>query len=1650
MNKLKHILMALAALLCLQQSAHAQNYPNANWLKNNTGNGGSDAGNAVAYDASGNMYVAGYFQGEFNPDNTNATTTWNLTSKGNNDMYLAKYNSNGSIIWAFGMGGTGNEQFTSISVDGSGNIYVAGYVSSTAAWDADPSSNTNNVNATAGVNDIFVAKYDGTLTPSSTSFYKWAFVIGGTNNDLINGIAVDGSGNVYVAGYTQSGTNWDANPSSNVNNVATSANADMFIAKYDGTLTPSNTSFYKWAFTMGGSIVDQLNSIALDGSGNLYVAGYTSSSTSWDADPSSNTNNLAASAGNSDIFIAKYDGTLTPSNTSFYKWAFVTGGNSTDLLLGVSVDGSGNVYVAGYTSSTTNWDADPSSNTNNVASSAGNDIFIAKYDGTLTPSNTSFYKWAFVMGGNSTDQLQGVSVDGSGNVYVAGYTMSTFTWDADPSSNTNNMLASSGSSDMFIAKYDGTLTPSNTSFYKWAFTMGNTSADQLNAITVDGSGNIYVAGITGSGSWDADPSSNTNNINASNGNQDIVAMIYNGTVAPSSTSFYKAAVWAGNGPTTPAATTTTTDAAGNVYTAGYFNATITLGTTSLRSNGVQDIYLAKYNSAGSLLWAFSMGGTGSDQLTGITVDGSGNVYIAGYTNSTSWDADPSSNTNAVASSAGGNDMFIAKYDGTLTPSNTSFYKWAFLMGGGNADAPQGISLDNSGNVYIAGYTTSNVSWDADPSSNTNNVLASNINGDMFIAKYDGSLTPSNTSFYKWATVIGGSGTDQLQGINVDGSGNVYVAGYTGSTTSWDADPSSNTNAIASSAGGNDMFIAKYDGSLSPSNTSFYKWAFTMGGSIADQLNSIALDGSGNVYVGGYTASTFNWDANPSSNTNNVASTGSYDMFIAKYDGTLTPSNTSFYKWAFAMGSSGANDVVTGIATDGSGNVYIGGYTASTGSWDADPSSNTNNVASVGNIDIFMAKYDGSLTPTNTSFYKWAAIIGSTGIDQLNCISANGKTIVAGGQFTASNQDFQPGSNTKTLSSAQNGLAQSQFLGKYIDGITWTGGTSTAWATGSNWVGSAAPTTTDYAYIPASGVTNEPAVSSNTTIGGLIVDAGRTVTINSSVALSVTGDVTNNGTISSTGKLALTGSSAQYLGGTGSYSNLELNNSTGATNAGTINLTDTYTPTSGVLTTGGNLVLKSTSGGTGRIATGATSGGYISGNVTIERYLPGKRAYRFFSHPFNAAIALSQLTDNIDITGSGGSTNGFTTTNTNNASSYWYDVTAGDNTTGGNNPGWTAFTNTNGAGANAWSQYGAARILVRGTKGQGLTSAGYTPGAATIDMSGVPNQGDVTISLTKGSGTSFVLVGNPFPSQVNMDAVSTSNVGSAFYIWDATQGTKGGYTSYTFGSSSFNLPSCGAFVTTLSANGSIVFEEADKTSGTSGTMFKTTAPANTVQLRLEDSTTFWDRLLLRFDDNAMATVDYPDAAKLYNPDMSFYTWSKDDSMLSIDVRPYVDGEIIPLGLYSTLKKNFRIIAADFDMPLGTKLFLHDKFLNTTEEITGAGYEYWFSVDANPASWGDNRFELNTQGKPVNDIATVSNTKLKVKLVPNPATDNVTVYTEGNNGKQVLVTITNMMGTKVAEHYTTGNTTISLSNMAAGIYIVNISCGSETITQKLIKQ
>jgi hypothetical protein len=494
------------------------------------------------------------------------------------------------------------------------------------------------------------------------------------------------------------------------------------------------------------------------------------------------------------------------------------------------------------------------------------------------------------------------------------------------------------------------------------------------------------------------------------------------------------------------------------------------------------------------------------------------------------------------------------------------------------------------------------------------------------------------------------------------------------------------------------------------------------------------------------------------------------------------------------------------------------------------------------------------------------------------------------------------------------------------------------------------------------------------------------------------------------------------------------------------VTGTLSLTGGTLSTNNNLTLASTASGTARIDA-LTGGATISGNITAQKYLPGgRRAYRFLAHPFTTSIGLSSLTNSIDITGSGGSTNGFTNTASNNPSAFWYNEATG-NGSSTNDIGWTAFTNTNGVGSNAWKQYGGALILFRGAKGEGLTGNTYTPSAATISFNGTVNTGNQTITLTKGANTAYSFIGNPYPSQVDLAAtVRGSNVGANFWVWDANQGTKGGYTSVPF-SSSYILPAYSSIIVTTSANtnNTIQFTEACKSNGSAVNLFRSNvanAFTTSLQLRLQTDSIFWDRLLIGLNDKASSSYDRIDAEKLMNSDVNFYSLSSDGKSLSIDARDAAHADTIALGLQTTVARNFTIQVSNLSLPQGTSMYLYDAYLNTTTLLSD-GVTYAFATNADAASKGEGRFQLIQRKQPV--LIPVATT-MGVKVMPNPATEKF-VFTLGNNEiMNGVINLTNQQGQAVKSIavVNTTNATVTVNDLSKGTYYVTYIGGSNKVT------
>ena len=624
---------------------------------------------------------------------------------------------------------------------------------------------------------------------------------------------------------------------------------------------------------------------------------------------------------------------------------------------------------------------------------------------------------------------------------------------------------------------------------------------------------------------------------------------------------------------------------------------------------------------------------------------------------------------------------------------------------------------------------------------------------------------------------------------------------------------------------------------------------------------------------------------------------------------------------------------------------------------------------------------------------------------------------------------------------------------------WTGTSSTDWNTTTNWACGTIPVISDNITI-ASGTPFAPDLSTGTAYANNVSITGAIITLESGSQLDIAGNLINNGTINGSGVVYLDGSAAQSLTGNGVISNVTVNNTAGVTigTSDTVGVTGALLLNSGTLTTNGRLTLVSNADGNGYI--GTITGGSISGNVVMQQYIPGgKRAYRFWAHPFNGEVALSQMENYIDITGVGGALNGFTTTTSNAPSAYWYNPLY-SNSASGSDPGWRAYTSTSGTpDSNMLHRYQGMRLFIRGAKGEGLTGATYTADPVTIRMWGTVNTGTQTVTMTKGTGANmdYNLLGNPYPAVtdigtvINNASVGGLVTGGAFYVWDPYVGTSGQFMTQAIGTP-YYLGANESFEVRTTADGNVLsFAESNKGTAVSAALMRN-ATADNVALNIYDDTYhLWDVLTVNFNGNATDNDDSKyDGEKPPSPaSLNFYSLSADNRKLSLDARPFVAGKTIPLGITSSYAQDFIIKADHLPAAHNGDIFLHDKYLQTYTPLQ-QGTEYKFTITKDAASQGDNRFELRMDPSGVAQNAS----NLDVQMVPNPTNGEVTISYTAPEKETTSVRVINAEGitliSKELGMQQSGNVKIDLDKLASGIYIVELTSGSQKVIHRLIKE
>jgi len=281
---MKNSYFTLFVFLISAQILSAQSVPRLEWVSQ-MGGTGYNSGEDIYVDAVGNIYTTGLFWGtvDFDP----GPGTFNLTSAGTSDIFITKQDPSGLLIWAVRMGGTGNDEGFSITVDLAGNVLTTGHFRNTVDFDPGPGV----FNLSAGFYDSFISKLD------AFGNFVWAIKFGEATNDE-NGysIAVDAAGNVYSTGSYSNTVDFD--PGVGVFNLTSACNG-IYVSK----LSP--TGDFVWAKSLGGPGCGEAgNSILVDASGEVYITGLFQGTA--DFDPDAGTFNLT-SAGGFDIYICKLD-----------------------------------------------------------------------------------------------------------------------------------------------------------------------------------------------------------------------------------------------------------------------------------------------------------------------------------------------------------------------------------------------------------------------------------------------------------------------------------------------------------------------------------------------------------------------------------------------------------------------------------------------------------------------------------------------------------------------------------------------------------------------------------------------------------------------------------------------------------------------------------------------------------------------------------------------------------------------------------------------------------------------------------------------------------------------------------------------------------------------------------------------------------------------------------------------------------------------------------------------------------------------------------------------------------------------------------------------------------------------------------------------
>lgn len=403
------------------------------------GAAGSDSANAVAVDAAGNVFVGGTMRGGVDFGGISRT------SAGGSDWFVAKYTPSNGLVWARLMGGTSDDTLTNLAIDrATGDVIVVGRISGTV--------NMGGSNLVAsGASDMAIGRF-----AAADGAHIWSKRFGGTTDDSVDAVAVDGAGNVVFTGYFRGTIDFGKGPMS----VPFDTDLDVFVAKLDG----AGTTLWAEHFTNSGN--DHGYGIAVDATNDIAITGTFSNTIDFGGGP------LTSGSGMLDAFVTK----LSPAGVHLWSKQLGAadaneGGNA------VAFDPSGNLFFLGYAIAAI--DAGGGS----LDALGGSDVVLVKYSGT------GAHLWSRRMGGVGNDYGYGLAVDTDGSVVVAGSADAQASFGGAP-------MTPLGADDVVVAKLGPTGLPT------WSRMFGGISAEIAQDVTIGPGGIPIVAGyFFGSGTY---------------------------------------------------------------------------------------------------------------------------------------------------------------------------------------------------------------------------------------------------------------------------------------------------------------------------------------------------------------------------------------------------------------------------------------------------------------------------------------------------------------------------------------------------------------------------------------------------------------------------------------------------------------------------------------------------------------------------------------------------------------------------------------------------------------------------------------------------------------------------------------------------------------------------------------------------------------------------------------------------------------------------------------------------------------------------------------------------------------------------------------------------------------------------------------------